>query len=109
MLIQRNEKRMYTQEMQQMARNRVGEMRRKKQESSARQRKAVQSKVEASKEEYNRRVEKEEAALRKREREVRKMEKRERELIERLKKTQMVQSEAYAQLEQTLNGGSPER
>ena len=53
-------------------------------------------------------MEMEEKALRKRERDVRKMEKRERELIERLKKTQMVQSEAYSQLEQTLNGGGPE-
>ena len=33
------------------------------------------------------------------------MEKRERELIERLKRTQMIQSEAYKQLEETLNGG----
>ena len=72
-------------------------------------RRAVQSKVESSKEDYNRRVEVEEKALRKREKEVQKMEKRERELIERLKRTQMIQSEAYSQLEQTLNGGSPER
>jgi hypothetical protein len=98
-----------TQEMQSMARQRVGEMRRKKAEVSERQRRVMQSKVEKSKEDYNRRVEEEEKALRKREKDVRKMEKRERELIERLKRTQMVQSEAYAQLEQTLNGGSPGR
>lgn len=98
-----------TQEMQSMARQRVSEMRRKKAEVSERQRRVVLSKVEKSKEDYNRRVEEEEKALRKREREVRKMEKRERELIERLKRTQMVQSEAYAQLEQTLNGESPVR
>ena len=75
-------------------------------EASARQRKKLQGRIEASKSEYQRRVEKEEAALRKRERDVRRMEKRERELIERLKKTQIVQSEAYQQLEETLGGGA---
>ena len=93
------------QEMQQLARARVSEMRKKKAEASAKLRMKTQVKIEEAKEEYQRRVEREEKALRKRERDVRRMEKRERELIERLKKTQMVQSEAYSQLEATLNGG----
>lgn len=55
--------------------------------------------------EYERKIAEEESRCREREAEVRHMEKEELELIERLRKVQGLQKEAFAELEVALGGG----
>jgi hypothetical protein len=99
--VQREKTEVY-QEMISVAKSRVNKIKQQKQKALAKRKDREQAIIERNKRIHDEKIQKEERALRKREAEVRKMEKRERELIERLKRTQELQREAYEQLETAL-------
>ena len=89
-------------DMLDIAKSRVSKIKADKRKASENMKLREQAIIERNKKIHQEKIAKEERALRKREAEVRKMEKRERELIERLKRTQELQREAYEQLEAAL-------